>query len=166
MNIESTLSRKEFTQHALYRHFRRPGFYIYAAVCAILTAYAMLQDEPSSLLLLAAWIPFLVYSIAGWIIINRRAREEALPIYLPTRYTLGKQGIEISSRAGRSEVPWDQLRSWRKISGIYELTLTNNQILVISQRAVSARQLRQFEDLLKANIQPKPEPGVFDLPEK
>ncbi len=166
MNIESTLSRKEFSQHALYRHFRRPGFYIYASVCAVLTAYAMFQSDPSSILLLAAWVPFLVYSIAGWIIINRRSRDETLPVYLPTRYNLGKQGIEISSRKVRSEVPWDQFRSWRKISGVYELTLTNNQILVIAQRAISARQARQFEELLKTNIQPKPEPGVFDLPEQ
>jgi hypothetical protein len=166
MNIESTLSRKEFTQHALYRHFRRPGFYIYVSACAILTAYAMLQDDPSSFLLIVAWIPFLIYSIAGWIIINRRARDATLPIYLPTRYNLGKQGIEVSSRQGRSDVPWDQFRSWRKISGVYELTLTNNQILLISQHAISARQVRQFEETLKVNIEPKPEPGVFDLPEK
>jgi hypothetical protein len=166
MNIESTLSRKEFAQHALYRHFRRPGFYIYAFVCAVLTAYAMFQNDPSSALLLAAWIPFLVYTIAGWVIINRRSKDETLPVYLPTRYALDKQGIEVSSRQGRSRVPWEQLRSWRKISGVYELTMTNNQILVISQRAVSARQVRPFEELLKANIQPKPEPGVFDLPEK
>jgi hypothetical protein len=165
MIIESTLTRKEFTQHALFRHFRRPGFYIYAFVCAVLTAYAILQDDPATVIILAAWIPFLVYAIAGWVIILQRSRDPNLPVYLPTRYSFDKKGIEIISRQGRSQVAWGDLRSWRKVSAVYELTLTNNQILVIAQRAFTNRQARQAEDLFKTNIQPKPEPGVFDQPE-
>lgn len=162
MIIESTLSQREFTQHSLARHFQRPIFYVWAFLSAALTAYAIFTPDLPDLLMLAAWLPFLVYIIAGWIIITRRGRDKSLPIYLPTRYELTARGITISSQKGRSELPWGQLRAWRKVGGIYELALTTGQFLIISQRALSNRQIKPFEDMLKANIKPKPEPGIFD----
>jgi hypothetical protein len=162
MIIESTLTRQEFVRHALTRHFRRPTFYLYAFVCAVLTAYAFLQEQPLTLLLLAAWLPLLVYGIGGWIRITRQGRDASLPLYLPTRYEFSKGGVELSSRQGRSKFAWDEIRAWRKQVGVYELSLTNGQILVLSERAVPPRQLRAFEELLTRQIKPRPEAGVFD----
>jgi len=162
MIIESTLLPQEFVRHALTRHFRRPAFYLYAFVCAVLTTYAFLQDDPLTILLAAAWIPVLVYAVGGWISITRRSKDASLPLYLPTRYEFGKTGIELSSRQGRTKFAWSEFRAWRKVVGLYELSLTNGQLLVISSRAVSPRQIGAFEELLNRQITPKPERGVFD----
>jgi hypothetical protein len=162
MIFESTLTRQEFVRHALTRHFRRPAFYIYAFVCASLTAYAFFQDEPSTLLLAAAWVPVLVDAAVGWVTISRRSRDKDLPLYLPTRYEFGKGGLELSSRQGRSKLSWADIRAWRKVVGLYELSLTNGQLLVITQRAVPPRQVAPFEDLLTRQITPRPERGIFD----
>ncbi len=165
MIIESTLSRQEFIRHSLTRHFRRPVFYAYAAVGAVLLTYAFFNPDVPQLLYVAAVLPLLAYAISGWVAVVRRSRDESLPIYLTIRYEFAKSGIEVSSRLGRSIVPWEQLRAWRKVVGVYELALTNGQLLVISQRAVGARQIGAFEQLLTTRITPKPEPGVFDRQE-
>ncbi len=162
MVIESTISRKEFLRHALSRYFRRPGFYLYAFVAATLTAYGFFAPNAPTLLYLAAWLPLLVYAIVGWIIITRRSRDTSLPIYLPTRYEFDKRGVEMSSRQGRSTFAWDEFRAWRKAEGVYELTLRTGQVLIITQRALSPRQASALEELLKKQITPRPEPGVFD----
>lgn len=162
MIIESTISRREFTRHALTRHFRRPAFYLYAFVAAVLTAYAFWMSDPPLVLYLAAWLPLLVYSIGGWIRITQRSRDQSLPIYLPTRYEFTRRGVELSSRQGRSEFAWEDFRAWRKAEGVYELTLRSGQLLIISQRAVSSRQAAALEELLKTRITPRPEPGIFD----
>ncbi len=162
MIIESTVSRQEFVRHALTRHFQRPTFYIFVAVCAVLTAYGFLTPDATALIYLAAWLPLLVYAVGGWVALSRRARDESLPIYLPTRYEFGKNGVEMSSRQGRSRFSWEDFRAWRKVVGIYELALTNGQLLIISARAVPPRQVASFEQLLSSQIRPKPELGVFD----
>jgi hypothetical protein len=162
MIIESTLTPQEFVRHALTRHFRRPAFYLFAFVCAVLTAYAFFQDEPSPLILLAAWLPVLVYAVGGWVSIVRRSRDQGLPLYLPTRYEFTRGGVELSSRQGRDRFAWSDFRAWRKVVGLYELSLVNGQLLVITQRAVPPRQAGAFEELLAKQITPKPERGVFD----
>lgn len=162
MIIESTLTRQEFTRHALTRHFRRPAFYLFVFVCAVLTAYGFITPGVSNLVYLAAWLPVLVYAVGGWVVITRRGRDESLPLYLPTRYEFGKGGVELSSRQGRASFAWGEFRAWRKVVGLYELALTNGQLLVISARAVPPRQVASFEALLAKQISPKPEVGVFD----
>ena len=162
MIIESTLSRQEFIRHSLTRHFRRPAFYAYAAVGAVLLTYAFFNPDVPLLLYLAAVLPLLAYALGGWFAVIRRSRDESLPVYVPIRYEFAKSGIEVSSRLGRSVIPWEQLRAWRKVVGVYELALTNGQLLVISQRAVGVRQVGALEQLLNARITPKPEPGIFD----
>ena len=162
MIIESALLPQEFVRHALTRHFRRPAFYLYSFVCAVLTTYAFLQDDPLMLLLAAAWIPLLVYAIGGWVQISRRSRDANLPLYLPTRYEFTKSGIELSSRQGRTKFAWGDFRAWRKVVGVYELSLTNGQLLVFTGRAVPHRQTGALEELLTRQITPKPEAGVFD----
>lgn len=162
MIIESALTKQEFVRHALTRHFRRPAFYLYAFVAAVLTTIAFLQDEPSTLLLAAAWLPILIYGVGGWVQITRRSRDASLPLYLPTRYEFGKSGVEISSRQGRSTFSWADFRGWRKVVGLYELALANGQLLVFSQRAVAPRQVAALEELLTRQIKPGAEHGVFD----
>lgn len=162
MIFESTLTRQEFTRHALTRHFRRPVFYVFVFVCAVLTAYGFFTPDAPWLIYLAAWLPVLTYGVGGWIMVTRRARDERLPLYLPTRYEFSKGGVELSSREGRNKFTWGDFRAWRKVVGLYELALTNGQLLVISSRAVPARQVGPFEELLAKQIQPKPEVGVFD----
>ncbi len=162
MIIESTLTPQEFVRHALTRHFRRPAFYLYSFVCAVLTTYAFLQANPLALLLAAAWVPLLVYAAGGWVSITRRSRDKELPLYLPTRYEFTKGGVELSSRQGRSSFAWGDFRAWRKVVGLYELSLANGQLLVITQRAVPPRQSAPLEELLTRQIKPRPEAGVFD----
>jgi hypothetical protein len=162
MIIESALTRQEFVRHALTRYFRRPAFYLFVFVCAVLTAYGFLTPGASNLVYLAAWLPVLAYAIGGWVRITRQGRDESLPLYLPTRYEFGKGGVELSSRQGRSRFAWDDFRAWRKVVGLYELSLTNGQLLVIAARTVPARQVGSFEELLTRQIKPKPELGVFD----
>ncbi|ABY34435.1 MAG TPA: YcxB family protein [Chloroflexus aurantiacus] len=165
MIIESTISQKEFVQHALSRYFRRPIFYVFAFVAAVLTAFVIYDPTiPQAPALLGGWIPFLVYAIVGWITIRRQSRNRDLPIYQPTRYELGRDTLIVSARSGRSTIPWSQVRNWRKLAGVYELQLVNGQVLLISARAISPRQVGTFERMLRNRIEPKPEPGVFDEP--
>lgn len=165
MIIESTISRQEFLRHALSRHFRRPGFYLFAFVAVVITTYTFWEPDVPWFVYIAAWLPVLVYGVTGWVAIARRSRDPNLPIYLPTRYEFGKNGVEVSSRQGRSTLSWDSFRNWRKADGVYELTLRNGQLLIISQRAVSPRQAGALEALLRKHIAPRPEPGVFDSQE-
>lgn len=163
MIFESTMTRQEFLRHALTRHFRRPAFYLFVFVAAVMTTYGFVTPDAPTLVYLAAWLPLLIYAVGGWVTLSRRAGDEKLPIYLPTRYEFTKSGIEMSSRQGRSKFAWADFRGWRKVVGVYELALTNGQLLVISGRAVPPRQVGAFEELLRKQIAPKPEVGVFDV---
>ncbi|WP_322486898.1 YcxB family protein [Chloroflexus sp.] len=165
MIIESTISQREFTRHALSRYFRRPIFYVFAFVAAILTAFVIYDSSiPQVPALLGGWIPFLVYAITGFVLIQRQSRNRDLPMYQPTRYELGRETLIVSARSGRSEIPWSKVRAWRKFGGVYELQLINGQVLLISARAIGPRQVGAFERMLRNRIEPKPEPGVFDEP--
>jgi hypothetical protein len=155
MIIESVLNRQEFVRYSLTRHFSRPSFYFYAFVFAALSTYTFITPNARQTLYLAAILPVLAYSLGGWIAVQRRSRDESLPLYLPIRYEFGKEGVEISSRLGRSEVPWRDLRSWRKQVGVYEIAISNGQVLVIAERALAVRQVEQFEELLNKQIYTK-----------
>jgi hypothetical protein len=166
MIIESTLGRREFTRHALGRHFRRPIFYVYAMLAAILTAYTIYDSSVAQLPALAAgWLPFLVYGIVGFIAIPRRAKDPQLPVYQPTRYDLSTKSLIMTVGGRRSEFGWADFRSWRKSFGVYELLLKSGQLLLIAQSALGPRQVAGFEKLLRESIAPAPERGVFDQPE-
>jgi hypothetical protein len=166
MIVESTLGRREFTRHALGRHFRRPIFYVYAMLAAVLTAYTIYDSSVAQLPALAAgWLPFLVYGIVGFVAIPRRARDPQLPVYQPTRYELSTKGLIMTISGRRSEFSWAEFRSWRKSFAVYELQLKSGQLLLIAQSALGARQVAGFEKLLREAIAPAPEPGVFDRPD-
>ncbi len=165
MIIESTISQQEFVRHALSRYFRRPIFYLFAFVAAVLTAVVIYDPSiPQAPAMLGGWIPFLVYAAVGWITITRQSRNRDLPVYQPTRYELGRETLVVSMRSGRSEIPWSQVRQWRKVGSVYELQLLNGQVLLIAARAIGPRQVGAFERMLRNRIDPKPEPGVFDEP--
>ncbi|RRR69292.1 MAG: YcxB family protein [Candidatus Viridilinea halotolerans] len=152
MMIESSLTRQEFVRYSLKRHFTRLTFYLYASVCAVIAAFTYFNPQVSRLLYLAAVLPVLAYSIGGWLAVLRRSRDEHLPVYLPIRYTFSKNGVEVSSRLGRSVVPWSDIKGWEKLLEVYELALQNGQVLVIAQRALAARQLSEFEELLRKHV--------------
>lgn len=159
MIIESTLTRQEFVRHSLTRHFSRPSFYFYAFIFAALSTYTFITPGARQTLYVAAVLPVLAYSFGGVIAALRRSRDKNLPLYLPIRYEFGQEGVEVSSRLGRTMVSWADLRNWRKVVGVYELALGNGQLLVISQQAVAPRQVTSFEELLDRRIYPKPEQG-------
>lgn len=159
MIIESTLNRQEFVRHSLTRHFSRPAFYFYAFIFAALTTYTFITPGARQGLYLAAVLPVLAYSLGGVMAAIGRSRDKRLPLYLPIRYEFGKDGVEVSSKIGRTLIPWADLRNWRKMVGVYELAVSNGQLLVISQRAVTPHQVGPFEQLLDQQIYPKPQPG-------
>ena len=97
MILESTLTRREFTRHALSRHFRRPIFYVFAMLAAIMTAYTMYDPTAAIIPALAAgWVPFLVYAVVGFVAIPRSTRNPELPVYLPTRYDISSNRLTMS----------------------------------------------------------------------
>jgi hypothetical protein len=159
MIIESTLTREEFVRHSLTRHFSRPSFYFYAFVFAALTTYTFITPGARQTLYLAAVLPVLAYSFGGVIAALRRSRDKNMPLYLPIRYEFGPEGVEVSSRLGRTVVNWADIRNWRKVVGVYELSVGNGQLLLISQQAVAPRQVAPFEELLDQRIYPKPKQG-------
>jgi hypothetical protein len=159
MIIESTLTREEFVRHSLTRHFSRPSFYFYAFVFAALTTYTFITPGARQTLYLAAVLPVLAYSLGGVIAALRRSRDKNMPLYLPIRYEFGPEGVEVSSRLGRTVVNWADIRNWRKVVGVYELAIGNGQLLLISQQAVAPRQVAPFEELLDQRIYPKPKQG-------
>jgi hypothetical protein len=152
MIIESTLNRQEFVRYSLNRHFSRPSFFVYAFIFAALTTYTLVTPGARQALYLAAILPLLAYILGGWIAIVRRSRDKDMPLYLPIRYEFSKHGIETSSRLGRSELPWSDVREWHKTVGVYELSLKNGQMLVITERAFAPQQISQFEELLKKQV--------------
>jgi hypothetical protein len=164
MIIESTLSRQEVVRLGIWRYFQRPIFYALAGVAATLNAYAILAEEGTNtgIIMLAAWLPFLVFVISGLIIIRRRSLDKSLPQYQRTRFDFSNRGIEIATREAKSQLAWNDFRGWKKIAGCYVLELTNGQIVALSNSAVSAHQAKNLEALLKEHIKGAPPKGVFD----
>lgn len=146
MVIETSLSREQFVRLAILRHFQRTTFYIYATLCAGLTAYALVQG--TALLLLVAWVPFLLYIMVGVIGAWRASRDKASPVFLPTRYEFTPQGVAISTRRGNTNLDWDHFSEWRTMLNCYILVLTGGAILAIPQAAVPPHQTAGFEKLL------------------
>lgn len=149
MMIESTLNREEFVRYSLKRHFSRITFFLYASVFAVLASFTFFTPDVSRWLYLAAAVPVVAYSIGGWAAVMRRSRDETLPVYLPIRYAFDKDGIEVSSRLGRSVVPWSDVKGWSKVLEVYEVGLSSGQVLIIAERCVAERQLKSFEQLLE-----------------
>lgn len=150
ITFEASLSRQQFIRLAVLRHFQRLNFYLYASLCAMLSAYALLQG--AYLVLLAAWVPFLCYIGFGVFGAWRASTARHAPIFLRTRYVFGPQGVELSTRQGRSQLGWEQFAGWRQLIGCYVLMLKGGSILAIPQDAVPKRQVAAFEQLLSEQI--------------
>jgi hypothetical protein len=164
MIIESTLSRQEVVRLGIWRYFQRPIFYALAGVAATLNAYAILAEEGTNtgIIMLAAWLPFLVFLTSGLIIIRRRSRDKNLPQYQRTRFDFSNRGIEIGTREAKSQLAWSEFRGWKKVAGCYVLELANGQIVALSSNAVSAHQAKNLELMFKEHIKGGVVRGAFD----
>lgn len=152
MVIEARLSKNQFVKLAITRHLQRTTFYFYALTVSAVTAYVILGGD--FILLLVAWLPFMLYIILGVMNAFRSGADESLPIFLPTRYTFGEQGVEVSSSAGQSTVEWSQFSVWKRLARCYVLVLVSGQIIAIPEAAVANQHVKQFETLLRTHIGP------------
>lgn len=154
MVIDARLSRRQFIRLAILRHLQRPGFYLFAGICAFLSAYALLQGVP--LVLLAGWAPFLLYIALGVLGALRAGRNPRNPSLAQTRYAFTDEGIAVRALRQESHIPWAQVWSWRVLLNCYVVTLAGGFILVIPQEAVPPHQRAAFEALLRERIGKRP----------
>ncbi|MCG8348578.1 MAG: YcxB family protein, partial [Chloroflexales bacterium] len=138
---------------SILRHFQRTMFYIYAILCAGLTAYSLFTNN--RLLLLVAWIPFLIYIVAGILGAVQGSWVKDSPVFLRTRYEFTPQGIAISTTQGHSQLEWAHVNEVQKMLNCYVLVLANASILAIPESAVPPHQKDLFEQLLRDHIAKK-----------
>lgn len=151
MVIHATLSKALFIRLFILRHFQRLTFYVYATLCAGVTAYVLLQGANPNLLLLG-WIPFGMYVLFGMLGAIRASRVKNAPYFLPTRYEFTPAGITISTSQGRSQLGWEHIESWGHMINCYVLVLQGNAVLAIPQDAVPPHEVAKFEALLHEQI--------------
>ncbi len=151
MVIHVTLSKGLFIRLSILRHFQRLTFFVYATLCAGVTAYVLLQGADPNLLLLG-WIPFGLYVLFGILSAIRASRDKNAPYFLPTRYEFTTAGITISTSQGRSQLGWEHIESWGNMINCYVIVLQGNAVLAIPQDAVPPHQVAGFEALLQEQI--------------
>ncbi len=157
MVIQARLSKNQLRRLALVRHLQRPTFYFYAAVCAAFTAYALLRGP--ALLLLAAWIPFVLYIGFGILQASRASAMPDHPALVATRYEFTPQGVVIRTPQAQSQLTWDQVASWRKLVSCYVLVLAGGQLIAIPESAIPSGQAPAFEALLRGHVGARPGSG-------
>ncbi len=150
MTIETTLSRDQLVRISILRHFQRTPFYVYAALCAAATGYALFIGPPIFLLL--GWVPFLLYILLGVVGAIQAGRAKDAPYFLPTRYEFTQEGVTMSTARGQSRIPWKNFDYWQKIAGCYVLILKSRLIIAIPQSAIPAAQVSTFEGMLRKQI--------------
>ena len=150
MVIETSLTRDQFIRLSILRHFQRIHFYVFALTAAGLTAWGLLRGP--LIFILVGWIPFFVYIIVGVITAVKDGRDEDNPIFSSTRYEFTKKGVSINSKAGNSNLAWQDFIGWKMMTKCYVLTLSSGAILAIPQTAVPINQIAKFESLLNRNI--------------
>lgn len=150
MVIEAQLKRDQFVRLAVLRHFQRTSFYIYSIGCALLTAYGLVFGPLA--LLLAAWVPFLLYIFVGVLGAWRESRLPDRPYFLKTRYEFKPQGVTVSTAQGESDLGWDKIRDWRVLVDCYVLELIWGSILAIPQSDVPQHQREKLETLLSERV--------------
>ena len=151
MVIETNLSRELFIRLSILRHIQRKSFYFYAILCAVLTAYALVQGP--YILLLAAWIPFGLYLILGLVEAIRGSADKSQPYFLPTHYEFTKDGVSISTSQGSSQLEWGHFAGWKFMARCYVLILAAGPILAIPRAAVPLTQIARFETMLRDHIE-------------
>lgn len=151
MTVETTLTRDLFIRLSILRHIQRKTFYFWAIVCAVLTAFALVQGP--MLLLYAAWLPFGLYLAAGIFLAVQGSMNQNQPHFLPTRYEFNSSGVSVSTEQGHSQLGWEHFSGWKKMAHCYVLFLTTGPILAIPQKAVAPTQTGKFEGLLNKHLQ-------------
>ena len=150
MVIETTLSREQFIRLSIWRHIQRKTFYFWALTCAALTAFAILRGP--QVLLVAAWLPFLLYLLLGIVTAFKQVTDKTSPLFLPTRYEFTDKGVAVSSQQGNSQLKWSHFAAWKVIAGCYVLVLAAGPIVAIPKSAVPVTQMSRFEGLLKKHV--------------
>lgn len=150
MTIEAALSKEQLTRLLFLRHIQRNTFYIYALACAVLTAYSLVVGP--LIVLLAGWVPFLIYLAFGFLGAKSSGRNENHPALLKTRYEFAKSGVTISNSQGQSVLGWEHFTGWKVIANCYTLTITGDSIIAFPRSDVPKAQLTKFENLLDRNI--------------
>jgi len=150
MTIEAMLSKEQLTRLLLLRHIQRSTFYIYALACAALTAYSLVIGP--LIVLLVAWVPFLIYLASGFWGARSSGRNENHPALLKTRYVFEKSGVSMSNSQGQSMLEWEHFSEWKVIANCYILILGGGSILAIPKPDVPKAQVTKFENLLDRYI--------------
>lgn len=150
MVIETQLSQEQFLRLSVLRHLQRPNFYVYAILCAGVTAYAIVQNRYSFILL--GSLPFVVYILLGVVSAYRASRVKDAPYFLPTKYEFTERGVSISTPQGQSQLTWDQIESWKQLVNCYVLVLTGGAILAIPRESIPPHRAERFEQLLRKHI--------------
>ena len=150
MTIEAALSKEQLTRLSILRHLQRGTFYFYALTCAVLSAYSLVFGP--RILLLVAWVPFILYLAAGIFGALRATRDENHPALLSTQYKFDKTGIALSNSQGQSVLGWEHFTGWKVIAACYTITLKGGSILAIPQSDIPPTQVARFEGLLDKHI--------------
>ena len=150
MVFKGQLTRDQFVRISILRHFQRKQFYFYAITCAVVTVFAITQEL--LILLVLAWLPFLLYIGIGVFGAIRGGSDPNHPVYLLTTYKITDAGVLINNEQTESQLGWDQFAVWKKAIQCYILELKSGVALVIPQAAVPINQKPKFETLLNRHI--------------
>jgi len=150
MTIEAALSKEQLTRLSILRHIQRRTFYFYALTCAVLTGYSLVFGP--RILLLVAWVPFILYVAAGIFGALQGSRDENHPALLPTQYKFDKTGVVLSNSQGQSVLGWEHFADWKVIAACYTLTLKGGSILAIPRSDIPLAEVAKFEGLLDKHI--------------
>ncbi len=150
MVIKATLSRDQFIRLSITRHLQRKHFYFYVVTFATLTGYGLVRDVP--LFYYIAWIPLVIYLLAGIIGAIRDSADKTQPHFLPTTYEFTEKGVSVSTKEGSSQLAWEIFSQWNILVKCYVLVMDAGPILAIPKSAVPVTQIVKFENLLSKHI--------------
>lgn len=150
MTIEVQLTQSQIIRLAILYHIQRKQFYFYAITAAVISTVAIIQQIYP--LLVAVWLPFLLYLAIGIIGAYRDGSNTDNPALLPTTYTFNDTGVTINAGQDRSQLSWGQLSGWSIIAGTYVITLKQGSMLAIPQSAVKTTQLAKFKGMLNKHL--------------
>ncbi|GAB4431347.1 MAG: hypothetical protein Kow0031_12470 [Anaerolineae bacterium] len=150
MTIDVQLTKSQFTRLAILYHIQRKQFYFYAITAAVISAVAFIQQIYP--LLVAVWLPFLMYLAIGIGGAYRDGNKADNPALQPTSYKFTEAGVTVSTAQGSSQLSWGQLSGWSVIAGTYVITLKQGSMLAIPQSAVKTTQVAKFKAMLNKHL--------------
>jgi hypothetical protein len=152
MVIESRLDRADYVRLMLFRRFTSTIFYLFALIGAALTAYAFNGGGGGLVVAAVSWVPLAIYSILSVAHAFLSSEGPNRPFLQMTRYDFGPKAISVSSRLGEGEIPWEEVKSTRKLLGCYVIDLHSGQFFAFPIAAV--RQSAALDKLLSERIRP------------